>query len=147
MGNAHLAEPAGQLHSCCGPFGCACWSAPQLLWPLSVRCTFPNTSRWVCVLPCWSPSGFPEPTFDWTFPAALVAQIAVLDQGLLGRRHGYSFTVTAEARVGAMTDSLTGKVCQPLLKSGVLPLSLCNSYSGGGGSRKITCLPRRRLRY
>lgn len=24
------------------------------------------------------------------------------------RRHGYSFTVTAEARVGAMTDSLTG---------------------------------------
>ena len=21
LGNAHLAEPAGQLHSCCGPFG------------------------------------------------------------------------------------------------------------------------------
>ena len=37
-----------------------------------------------------------------------MAQIAVLDQGLSGRRHGYSFTVTAEARVGAMTDYCLG---------------------------------------
>ena len=96
MGNTHLVEPAGHLRSCCGPF-----------CPL---CTFPNISHWVCVLclPCWSPSGFPEPPFDWTFPAGLVAQIAVLDQGLSGRRHGYSFTVTAEARVGAMTDYCLG---------------------------------------
>lgn len=79
-----------------------------------------------------------------------MAQIAVLDRGLSGHRHGYSFTVTAEARVGAMTDyclALNRKSLPTSIEIWSAPTEFVQFILLRGESCKITCLPRRRLRY
>lgn len=83
---------------------------------------FPSTSRWVCVLclPCCSPLAFPTLAFDFSSPAALVAQCKGSRPGcvvcvLLGHSHAclYKIMTGKGCRChrlhGLLSDPLQGK--------------------------------------